>query len=166
MEYAVRGKVVIAADRINLELKESSSITGDETEGELKKKYPFDHIVFTNIGNPHSVGQVPLTWPRQVMALVELPTHLGVDHPEIEKIFTQDVIQRAREIHKAMDQYGLGAYTHSQGPLPFRRDIAQFIENRDGLIEGSVDPDCIFMTNGASSAINMIMTALIADSTW
>jgi alanine transaminase len=158
MEYAVRGKVVIAADRINLELKESST--------DAKKKYPFDHIVFTNIGNPHSVGQVPLTWPRQVMALVELPTHLGVDHPQIHTLFSEDVIQRAREIQKALDHYGLGAYTHSQGPLLFRREIAQFIENRDGLEKGSVNPDCIFMTNGASSAINMVMTALIADSSW
>jgi len=155
MEYAVRGKVVIAADRINLELKESAD-----------KKYPFDHIVFTNIGNPHSVGQVPLTWPRQVMALVELPSHLGVDHQDVLKMFSEDVISRAREIHKALDNYGLGAYTHSQGPLYFRREIAEFIEKRDGLEQGSVDPDCIFMTNGASSAINMILTALIADSTW
>jgi aspartate/methionine/tyrosine aminotransferase len=155
MEYAVRGKVVIAADRINLELKESS-----------EKKYPFDHIVFTNIGNPHSVGQVPLTWPRQVMALVELPKHIGVDHPDVHSMFSEDVIQRAREIHEALDNYGLGAYTHSQGPLFFRREIAEFIEKRDGLDKGSVDPNCIFMTNGASSAINMILTALIADSTW
>ena len=66
MEYAVRGKVVIKADEINEHLED----------------YPFDHIVYTNIGNPHSVGQKPLTWPRQVIALVELPDAVGVDNPE------------------------------------------------------------------------------------
>mmetsp|Transcript_46567 Transcript_46567/g.70282 ORF Transcript_46567/g.70282 Transcript_46567/m.70282 type:complete len:113 (+) Transcript_46567:141-479(+) len=39
MEYAVRGKVVIAADRINDELKSQNS-----------HAYPFDHIIYTNIG--------------------------------------------------------------------------------------------------------------------
>ena len=65
MDYAVRGKVVIAADRINAELE-----TGNHN-------YPFDRIVYTNIGNPHSVGQKPLTWPRQALALVDLPYDTG-----------------------------------------------------------------------------------------
>ena len=66
MEYAVRGTVVIAADKIGQELKEG----GDDNQS---KKYDFDKILACNIGNPHSVGQKPLTWPRQVLALVDLP---------------------------------------------------------------------------------------------
>lgn len=43
MEYAVRGKVVLLADQISKELQ-----SGDH-------QYPFDHIVYTNIGNPQYV---------------------------------------------------------------------------------------------------------------
>lgn len=153
MEYAVRGKVVIKADEINAELKKGSA------------GYPFDHIVYTNIGNPHSVGQEPLTWPRQVMALVDLPDEVGIDHPTVSKMFPGDAIERARLIKKSLDGHGSGAYTHSQGPLPFREEICRFIEERDGLEMGASDPSCIFMTNGASSAIEMILNALIADKT-
>lgn len=150
MEYAVRGKVVIDANRINREMKE---------EG---KKYPFDDIVYTNIGNPHSVGQKPLSWPRQVMALVDLPDECGVDHPDCGKMFPRDAIERARSIKKALDGHGVGAYTHSQGQMAFRRDIAQFIKERDGGVESN--PDRIFMANGASDAIKTLLTALTANS--
>jgi len=43
MEYAVRGKVVLLADRISKALAQPSA---DDNP------YPFDHIVYTNIGNP------------------------------------------------------------------------------------------------------------------
>ena len=46
----------------------------------------------------------------------------------------------------------------------FREEICRFIERRDGLPEGAADPNNIFMTNGASSGIEMILNALIADS--
>jgi len=149
MEYAVRGTVVIAADRIAHELSEKTV------------KHPFDHILFTNIGNPQSVGQKPLTWPRQVMALADLPDEVGVDHPKAAELFPADAIARAREIKTALGGHGTGAYTHSQGPLAFRRNIAEFIEKRDGGIKS--DPSSIFMSNGASAAIQDVLTALIAD---
>jgi len=144
-----RGTVVIAADRIAHELEEKTV------------EHPFDHILFTNIGNPQSVGQKPLTWPRQVMALADLPDEVGVDHPLASQMFPPDAIERAREIKKALGGHGTGAYTHSQGPLGFRKDIAAFIEERDGGIKS--DPNKIFMSNGASAAIQDVLTALIAD---
>jgi hypothetical protein len=33
---------------------------------EGKGSYPFKEILYCNIGNPHSVGQKPITWYRQV----------------------------------------------------------------------------------------------------
>ena len=51
----------------------------------------------------------------------------------------------------------------------FQREICNFIRERDGMEEGvgcDDDPNCIFMTNGASSGIEMILNALIADSSW
>ena len=154
MEYAVRGQVVIKADEINEQLKLPNA----------SKKYPFDHIIYTNIGNPHSVGQAPLTWPRQVMALVDLPDSVGVDHPLAKEMFPADAIERARAIKVGLNHHGTGAYTHSQGPMMFRQEICKFIEERDELEKGSIDPNCVFMTNGASSGIEMILNAVIADS--
>lgn len=152
MEYAVRGSVVIAADKIYEDLQSGSS------------KYPFDHIVYTNIGNPHSVGQKPLTWPRQVLALVDLPDGFGINHPDADKIFPADAIRRAREIKEGLGGHGSGAYSHSKGVKLFREDVANFIEKRDGGVPVNVEN--IFLCNGASDAIKNVLTALIADSTW
>jgi alanine transaminase len=44
----------------------------------------------------------------------------------------------------------MGAYTHSQGILAVREEIAKFIEERDGNSPGSVDPDNLFLTNGTT----------------
>ncbi|GMH75492.1 hypothetical protein TrLO_g8987 [Triparma laevis f. longispina] len=139
MQYAVRGQVVMKAETLMAEGKD---------------------IIFTNIGNPHSVGQKPITFYRQVLALCDLPTEYGVDHPDCEKMFPLDVIERAREINGAIGGSGTGAYTGSQGVLKFRQDIAAFIEARDGH---PCLPGNIFMTNGASSGIQAILTGLIAD---
>jgi alanine transaminase len=154
MEYAVRGEIVMAADKIAEELKANPE----------SKHYKFDHIVFTNIGNPQSMGQAPLTWPRQVMALVDLPDSVGVNHPLASQIFPEDAIRRAKEIKAALAYGSSGAYSHSKGVRKLREDVAHFISDRDGGIEA--DPENIFLTNGASAAIVMILNALIADSTW
>jgi len=150
MEYAVRGAVVIAADKI------SADIANDPNH-----KYPFKKIIYTNIGNPHSVGQKALTWPRQVLALVDLPEEAGVNHPAAKKLFPADAIRRAREIKKSLGGHGTGAYSHSKGVASFRKEVAAFISARDGGVPS--DPESIFLTNGASSAIGYVLTALIAD---
>lgn len=152
MEYAVRGRVVIEADRITDQLTQ-----GDAT-------FPFDHIVYTNIGNPHAVGQKPLTWPRQVLALADLPDDVGVNHPDVHKLFPADAIQRAKQIKLGLGGGGTGAYSHSQGAKCFRDDIAAFIQERDGGI--TCHAEDLFITNGASAAIEMILQALLADTTW
>jgi len=106
-------------------------------------------VQFTNIGNPHSVGQKPLTYFRQVLALCDLPAAEGVDHPEISKVFPTDAIARAREVRKAIGPAGTGAYTNSQGVLTFRKNVAKFIEERDGGLPAYAGN--IFLTNGAVS---------------
>jgi Aminotransferase class I and II len=141
MEYAVRGTVVIAADKMASQ------------EGAT--------IIYTNIGNPQSVGQQPLTWPRQVVALANLPRHIGIDHPHVQSMFPSDAIARAREILDATGS--VGAYSHSQGVPLLRQDVADFITKRDGGTMKPTKPDDIFLTNGASTAIQMVLTALIAQ---
>ncbi|CAB9524061.1 Alanine aminotransferase 2 [Seminavis robusta] len=148
MEYAVRGQVVIAADALQHELEENP------------QSHTYTKVLYTNVGNPHQVGQESLQWPRQVMALCNLPPSKGIDHPELAKVFPQDVIDRAREIsHVGLGDQGTGAYSHSQGHLAFRQDIAKFIEQRDGGVTSN--PEHIFMCNGASSGIEMILDVLL-----
>lgn len=60
-EYAVRGEIVQIAQRISKELEEG------------RGNYPFDKIVWCNIGNPQILGQKPITYFRQVLALCECP---------------------------------------------------------------------------------------------
>jgi aspartate/methionine/tyrosine aminotransferase len=139
MEYAVRGPIVIKADEI--------SAKGGK-------------VLYTNIGNPQSVGQKPLTWPRQVMALVDLPAEVGVDHPAATTLFPADAIDRARVMKAALGG-GTGSYSHSKGVKLFRDDVCEFISNRDGGLP--TDPESIFLTNGASTGINHILQTVIAS---
>ena len=93
-----------------------------------------------------SVGQKPLTYFRQVLALCDLPAADGVDHPDIAKVFPADVVARARELRTAIGPSGTGSYTNSQGILDFRKNIAEFIQQRDGHAAYAGN---IFLTNGA-----------------
>jgi alanine transaminase len=148
MEYAVRGAVVIAADKI------ADVLTN--------KKYPFDSVIYTNIGNPQSLGQQPLTWPRQVLALVDLPASEGVNHPDVAKLFPMDAIARAKQILIGLDGHGTGAYSNSNGVKCFRDDVAAFIKSRDAGVPANADD--IYLTSGATAGISMIMNALISNS--
>eukprot|EP00239_Pterosperma_sp_CCMP1384_P002945 CAMPEP_0197849438 /NCGR_PEP_ID=MMETSP1438-20131217/12073_1 /TAXON_ID=1461541 /ORGANISM="Pterosperma sp., Strain CCMP1384" /LENGTH=515 /DNA_ID=CAMNT_0043462123 /DNA_START=190 /DNA_END=1737 /DNA_ORIENTATION=- len=144
MEYAVRGQVPIAAERIVQELK-----SGNSTR-------PYKEVLFCNIGNPHSVGQKPISWYREVAALVDCPSLL--DKPNTASVFPADVIARAKELIEAIPG-GTGAYSHSQGIPLIRQHVADFITKRDGY---ECDPNNIFLSNGASAGINLILTTLIS----
>jgi hypothetical protein len=43
------------------------------------KDLPFDEIISSNIGNPHALGQKPISFNREVLALVTDSSKL--DHP-------------------------------------------------------------------------------------
>eukprot|EP00977_Amphora_coffeiformis_P004174 scaffold848_cov120-Amphora_coffeaeformis.AAC.2 len=157
MEYAVRGQVVAAADQITAQLRQQQQ----QQEPHSSESYPFDHIVYTNIGNPQSVGQKPLTWPRQVLALADLPNAWGVEHPHVTQLFPADAIRRAQEIKQALAHGSTGAYSHSQGAKAFRQDVADFMTKRDGGVPAN--PDDIFLTNGASQGIVTILNTILAN---
>jgi aspartate/methionine/tyrosine aminotransferase len=118
-------------------------------------------IIYTNIGNPHAVGQRPITYYRQVLALCDLPDEYGISNPIVASAFPSDVIERALEMRNAVGPAGTGAYTNSQGIHEFRDDVAKFISARDGHESSSGD---IFLTNGASSAIEHVLTGLIGNN--
>lgn len=140
MQYAVRGEIVMRADYLAAQGR---------------------NILYTNIGNPHQVGQQPITYYRQVLALCDLPAEQGVDHPNVDQMFPTDVVERAKEYRQIIGPSGTGAYTHSQGVLGLREHVAQYIENRDGYPAYAGN---IFLTNGASSAIAMVLQGLLANN--
>jgi len=131
--YAVRGKIVERANQL-------------EKEGRK--------IIYCNIGNPQALKQKPLTFPRQVLSLLEYPELL--ERPETEKIYPRDVIERVRFILKKAP-VGLGAYTHSLGFQFVREAVAEFISRRDGI---PADPANIALTDGASKGVQAAMTML------
>lgn len=57
---AVRGEIVAMAQKIQKEMKEG-------------KSFPFEKVVMCNIGNPQALGQKPMTFFRQVLALSDYP---------------------------------------------------------------------------------------------
>ena len=60
-EYAVRGAIPTRADELKEELKKNPEVL------------PFDDIINANIGNPQQLDQKPLTFTRQVLAILEYP---------------------------------------------------------------------------------------------
>jgi hypothetical protein len=83
-----------------------------------------------------------------------------VDHPDVSRLFPADVLQRARELRAIVGKAGTGAYTNSQGLAGIRQHVVDYITARDDghpAFQGDV-----FLTNGASAGIGMILNALIA----
>ena len=131
-EYAVRGEIVARASEIQKELAAG-------------KKFPFDKVVMCNIGNPQALGQQPLTFLRQVLAVCDYsPVRLEAQHlrhtlcctvgspfcalqllenEDAKKIFPSDVLERAKLY---LDNIGsTGAYSESRGAAICREQIAE-----------------------------------------
>ncbi|RXH67575.1 hypothetical protein DVH24_027722 [Malus domestica] len=145
-EYAVRGEIVALAQRLQEELKANPS------------SHPFDEILYCNIGNPQSLGQQQITFFREVLALCDHPAIL--DKSETQGLFSADAIERAWQILDQIPGRATGAYSHSQGIKGLRDTIAAGIEARDGY---PADPNDIFLTDGASPAVHMMMQLLISS---
>jgi len=151
MQYAVRGAVPIAAGHLQAQLIK------EKTQG-IENTRPFDKVIFCNIGNPQAVGQKPLTYYQQVTSLMDHPKLLD-DVSKLQGLFHKESIEVAQEFY-ALHQSALGAYTDSKGFQSVRESVAKFIERRDGY---SADPNHILLSNGASTAIQQLLTAIIAN---
>jgi len=146
MVYAVRGAIVARAAEL-------------ETDLAAGKDLPFKEIVYCNVGNPQALKQKPLTFARQVIALCNYPEM--IDNPAAKSMFAEDALARAK-LFMQKNPAGTGAYSHSQGVLHLRELVASHIERRDGHPS---DPNNIFMTDGASPAVQMILNSLFRDET-
>ncbi|XP_038662572.1 alanine aminotransferase 2 isoform X2 [Scyliorhinus canicula] len=141
VEYAVRGPIVIKAAEIEKELQQGS-------------QKPFTEVIRANIGDAHAMGQQPITFLRQVVALCTYPELF--ESPQ----FPADAKERAQRILLDCGGQSLGSYSASQGLDCIRRDVAKYVETRDGGIPA--DPDNIYITTGASDGITTIMKLLVS----
>lgn len=149
-QYAVRGELVIKA-------MEYEKTIQTAREASRPSGLNFDRIIYCNIGNPQQLQQKPITFFRQVLALVDYPQL--IDHPSSPAIFPPDAIARARAILTS-EPGGTGAYSQSQGIAIARRHVADFIAARDGH---PASPDDVFLTEGASAGVAAVMKMLIRN---
>ena len=156
-QYAVRGAIAIRAQEIEKDLSNPSTA----------KKFPFSELTQCNIGNPQLLKQKPLSFPRNVLALMAAPELL--DNPKVSELFEADAIERARYfLQRIGDWRATGAYTASKGYPFVRETVAKFIEARDdkgaGRSLGPVDPERIYLSNGTSSAVTLIAQLLLGGA--
>lgn len=148
VEYAVRGPIVARA-----QVLERSGRT----------------IIYCNIGNPQALGQKPLSYVRQLLALMEWPALAD----SAAEAFPSDVIATARQL-LAESKAGLGAYSESKGLKTVRQAVAEFITGRDtapgmpgsdpaGSAASAADPEHVYLTDGASKGVQAALRLLIAD---
>ena len=134
VSYAVRGELALKADKYSQQLSSPlapASATPDH-------KLPFKKVVTANIGNPQQRGldQVPITFWRQVISLLEYPD-LMEEHIELAKqIYPEDAIARAKSLREEIGS--VGAYTHSKGVLAIRKRVAKFIERKSVPRQGII----------------------------
>lgn len=140
MEYAVRGPIVQRATELEHELSKGA-------------QKPFPDIIKCNIGDAHAMGQRPLTFLRQVIALCTYPKLL--DDPS----FPEDAKNRARRILEGCGGHSIGSYSESVGVHVIREDVAEYIKRRDGGIP--CDPNSIMLSAGASEAIRAVVKLLV-----
>ncbi|KHJ33214.1 putative alanine aminotransferase [Erysiphe necator] len=143
-QYAVRGELAVLSEEFRARLASNDS------------SLPFDEVVSANIGNPQQLGQKPITFFRQVLSLLQYPVLLEDEDILLNKLgYKPDVLERARFLLKAVGS--VGAYTASNGIPEVRQSIANFLERRDGY---PADPKDIYLSSGASSAVNNLLNII------
>uniref|UniRef100_A0A023GFF6 alanine transaminase n=1 Tax=Amblyomma triste TaxID=251400 RepID=A0A023GFF6_AMBTT len=138
MEYAVRGPIVIRAGEIEKELKAG-------------KKYNFTEVIRANIGDCHAMGQVPLTFFRQVISACTVPDLMKGD------LFPADVKSRAKQILDHCGGKSVGAYSDSAGVEIIRKHVAEYISQRDGVDAKYED---VLLSTGASESVRSVLNLL------
>lgn len=143
-KYAVRGRLALKAEELRHQL--------NANPGSL----PFKEVINANIGNPQQLDQVPITFYRQVLALLQYPNL--INDPMVKSLFKPDAIERAQLLLKEIGS--VGAYSHSKGVPYIRKSVARFIEERDGF---SADPESIYLTTGASAGVSNLLCTIAED---
>lgn len=151
-KYAVRGELAIKSEEYRAQLKKSDPPTPPESP------LPFGTVISANIGNPQQLDQKPITFFRQVLAILEYPPLLENEQALKDGFsYKQDAIDRARWLLKEVNS--VGAYSASAGVPAIKQSIAKFIERRDGF---PTDPANVYLSAGASSGVNTLMHVICA----
>lgn len=144
-KYAVRGRLALRAEQLRDQLKLYPS------------SLPFEEVINANIGNPQQLDQKPLTFFRQVAALIQYPQLM--ENEQTASAFPSDVIARAKRL--LADIGSVGAYSHSKGATIVRKSVANFLEKRDGF---PADPENIYLTTGASAGVTKLLNLLAKNA--
>lgn len=132
-KYEVRGTVAIKAAEIAERLKNG-------------EKFNFERIYSLNIGNPQALNQKPITFPREVLSSLYF-----------QKGSNSDAIERSKTY---LNEIGsVNQFTDFLGMNLIRKNIASFINNRDGV--NNVTSDDIIMTNGAGGGIRITLESIL-----
>ena len=159
-KYIGRRAPVLDYNSINELIKKCRyDVRGELYLAAVKRANEGKEVIYTNVGNPHALGQVPLTFGRQVLALLMAPFLL--DDPRVASTFPPDVITRART-YLSNIKGGLGAYSDSRGNPYVRGEVAAFIERQGPGIKVNIDN--IFVSNGASECVRMFLNTIIRNS--
>ncbi|CAH8646175.1 unnamed protein product [Heterobilharzia americana] len=108
----------------------------------------FNEVVKCNIGDCHATGQKAITFIRQIASLVTYPQLLE------DEDFSEDAKTRAMSVLTACSGSSVGSYSHSLGLEVVRRDVANYIHQRDGIHSNWED---IFLCNGATEAVKVLL---------
>jgi glutamate--glyoxylate aminotransferase len=124
-------KKSVTLDNINEGVKQTKyDVRGEIYLAATKRVAAGKEVIYTNVGNPHALGQMPMTFSRQVLALCMAPFLL--EHPLVNSMFAPDAIDRAK-VYLSHIKGGLGAYSDSKGNLYIRKEISTFIEDQSGV---------------------------------
>ncbi|XP_047143698.1 alanine aminotransferase 2-like isoform X2 [Hydra vulgaris] len=146
---------VLSMESINPKIKKLeyattvTILTAEKLEKDMRegKKLLFNKITKATLGDCHAMGQKPITFVRQLLAACSCPTLIGIN------IFPSDVNKRAQEILSKINN-SIGCYSVPAGVPLVKQHIAEFIQKRDGYY---CNPAHLFVTNGASAAIKLIL---------
>lgn len=185
-QYAVRGAIVIRANEIQNDLK--------KVKKGAPNKYPFNSVIMCNIGNPQELGQKPLTFHRQVLSSLLSPSLLEKDiFPDDVKARAKKILNDTASQSIGAYTHSQGMYWYilmlyivhwkcarilqihfhhifiyhmPSGLSVIRETVCDFICERDGLSRSDnvINPQDIFLTDGASPGIKYILQALIGGT--
>ena len=120
-------------------------------------KKPFNSVIKANIGDAHAMGNKPITFIRQVLALITHPPLLDTEQ------FPEDAKSRARAILAGCKGSSVGSYSDSPGLEVIRRHVAEYIMQRDGGVES--DWKNIILCAGASEVSYLCIPIMYSSST-
>ncbi|XP_065828536.1 alanine aminotransferase 2-like [Oscarella lobularis] len=135
-QYAVRGPILDTVNAVEKQLQQKDH------------GLSFSEVVKVNIGNPQALKQKPITFSRQVLAAC------AYNELSEKDVFPSDVVDRARMILNSCEGHSMGAYSDSKGIKVVRQHVVEFLEARD---KHPADTEKIFMSNGASEGIRMVL---------